>query len=506
MQILKKYKKSFLLALVTLLIILLLSFLISKNTVKRANASVLDSYSNYERIEILPSTINDFFILVTANEKSYLCIFNSKHNTCIQAKTLDFKYTACASHENKLCLVEYDGNKSTKIHVYSLVDNVLNLERTEILPQDTKISGNNSFCFLYDTFFYINENERSNIVRYKTNKINVKDNNFSLENDLFSSISMNNTKDKILAMTISNKCFVIDINDTNIKDSKEISSKLNSFCKFLRDDILISNDNSIYKFLNNNELVKIFDFENKENSREISTIFLDKNTGKNYILIGYDTHNINCLEIIPQDDDTKIKLNKRITFENSNILSLGYNSNNNETIVILKNGKNIEIKLINSEDLIDISSSEGQSSEDIFENDSYILNLKNKRIIIKNNNISTVREFKEIFEEGGYKISSFKNYLNKDISGSEKIGTGSTVKFLNNNEILEYKVIVLRDITGEGNANTKDRTALLNYLLGKTELTEDVLKAADINTDGNVDAIDLLALDKILNERVSSEN
>ncbi len=80
------------------------------------------------------------------------------------------------------------------------------------------------------------------------------------------------------------------------------------------------------------------------------------------------------------------------------------------------------------------------------------------------------------------------------------------MKFLNNNEILEYKVIVLRDITGEGNANTKDRTALLNYLLGKTELTEDVLKAADINTDGNVDAIDLLALDKILNERVSSEN
>ena len=223
-------------------------------------------------------------------------------------------------------------------------------------------------------------------------------------------------------------------------------------------------------------------------------------------MIGYDTHNINCLEIIPQEDDTKIKLNKRITFENSNILSLGYNSNNNETIVILKNGKNIEIKVINSEDLIDISSSEGQSSEDIFENDSYILNLKNKKIIIKNNNISTVREFKEIFEEGGYKISSFKNYLNKDISGSEKIGTGSTVKFLNNNEILEYKIIVLRDITGEGNANTKDRTALLNYLLGKTELTEDVLKAADINTDGNVDAIDLLALDKILNERVSSEN
>ena len=79
MQIFKKYKKSFLLALVTLLIILLLSFLISKNTVKRANASVLDSYSNYERIEILPSAINDFFILVTANEKSYLCIFNSKH-------------------------------------------------------------------------------------------------------------------------------------------------------------------------------------------------------------------------------------------------------------------------------------------------------------------------------------------------------------------------------------------------------------------------------------------
>ena len=80
------------------------------------------------------------------------------------------------------------------------------------------------------------------------------------------------------------------------------------------------------------------------------------------------------------------------------------------------------------------------------------------------------------------------------------------MKFLNNNEILEYKIIVLRDITGEGNANTKDRTALLNYLLGKTELTEDVLKAADINTDGNVDAIDLLALDKILNERVKSDN
>lgn len=506
MQILNKYKKSFLLSLAALLIILLISFLISKNTVKRATASVLDSYSNYERIEILPSASNDFFILVTTNEKSYVCIFNSKQNICIQAKALDYKYTASSNFENQLSLVEYDVNKGTKIHVYSLLNNVLNLDRTEILPQNTKISGEGSFCFLNDTFFYINENDRSSVVRYKPNEINSKENNFLLENDLFSSIAINNTKDKMLVMTVSNKCFVLEIFDTHIKNCKEISNRLNSFCKFLRDDIFVSKDNTIYKFLDDDDLIKIFNFENKENSKEIITIFSDKNTGKNYILISYDSHNINCLEILSQDGDTKVNLNKKITFENSNILSLGYNSNNNETIVMLKNGEGIEIKLINSEDLIDISSIAEQSDEDIVENDSYILNLKNKRIIIKNDTISTVREFKEIFEEGGHKIGSFKNYLGKDISGSEKIGTGSTVKFLSDKEILEYKIIVLSDITGEGNANSKDRSTLLNYLLGKIELTEDVLKAADINIDGDVDAIDLLALDKILNEKVKSDN
>ena len=476
MQILKKYKKSFLLSLAALLIILLISFLISKNTVKRATASVLDNYSSYDRIEILPSTGNDFFILVTTNEKSYVCIFNSKQNICIQAKALDYKYTASSNFENQLSLVEYDVNKGTKIHVYSLLNNVLNLDRTEILPQNTKISGEGSFCFLNDTFFYINEK------------------------------AINNTKDKMLVMTVSNKCFVLEIFDTHIKNCKEISNRLNSFCKFLRDDILVSKDNTIYKFLDGDDLIKIFNFENKENSKEIITIFLDKNTGKNYILVSYDSHNINCLEILSQDGDTKVNLNKKITFENSNILSLGYNSNNNETIVMLKNGEGIEIKLINSEDLIDISSIAEKSDEDIVENDSYILNLKNKRIIIKNDTISTVREFKEIFEEGGHKIGSFKNYLGKDISGSEKIGTGSTVKFLSDKEILEYKIIILSDITGEGNANSKDRSTLLNYLLGKIELTEDVLKAADINIDGDVDAIDLLALDKILNEKVKSDN
>ena len=502
MKIIKKYKKYFIFALASLLLIFILSFFVSKNAVKTANASILsgESFSNYERIEVLPSTNDDFFILVTANGNSHICVFNSKENTCAQIETLNFKYAASASNENKLCLIEYSSNEITKVHIYSAANFSLNLEKTVTMTKDTKVSENNSFCFLKDSLFYINEKDRSSIIQYDLNEDNFVGDIFHIENDSFVSISPNCSKDKILATTSFNKYIMLDLSESQI-NSREINSKPDSFFKFLTDDILISESNSIYSISNNYDLDKRFKIENTKTSKRLNAIFLDENTGKKYILSDYDKSNIYCLDISNLNGGNSPS--KKIVFENSEILTLGYNSSNSKTIVILKNSNGIEVKLIKSEDLVDIPASEEQSNEDI-ENDSYILNLKNKRIIIKNDNISTVREFKEIFEEGGYKVSSITNYLGKNISGSEKIGTGSTVKLAKGDDALEYKIIVLSDITGEGNANSKDKTALFNYLLGKTKLTEDVLKAADINTDGNVDAIDLLALDKILREKVQS--
>ena len=62
----------------------------------------------------------------------------------------------------------------------------------------------------------------------------------------------------------------------------------------------------------------------------------------------------------------------------------------------------------------------------------------------------------------------------------------------------EYKIVIYGDVTGEGNINSRDITALFNHLLGKESLIGSYLIASDVNHDNIVDNADLLLIERYI--------
>lgn len=93
----------------------------------------------------------------------------------------------------------------------------------------------------------------------------------------------------------------------------------------------------------------------------------------------------------------------------------------------------------------------------------------------------------------GYAGKTAKLYDNNSYVTSGKIKTGMIAEINGNS----YKLILLGDISGEGNINSSDIRKLFSDKLGKSELSDAYEKAADINTDGVVDNIDLVMLSRL---------
>ena len=79
------------------------------------------------------------------------------------------------------------------------------------------------------------------------------------------------------------------------------------------------------------------------------------------------------------------------------------------------------------------------------------------------------------------------------IVDSGTLGTGMTAKFSG----YTLQIIVLGDLTGEGNINSRDLKVLMKHLNEESLLEGAYLKAADLYTDNTVNTKDLLALSKI---------
>lgn len=95
-------------------------------------------------------------------------------------------------------------------------------------------------------------------------------------------------------------------------------------------------------------------------------------------------------------------------------------------------------------------------------------------------------------------IVSFKKRSGGNINEG-KIPTGATVTFEKNGQTKTFKIVVDGDLTGEGNVNSSDTDALVKHLLGKSSITDKLfLLASDLNNDGTINTLDLLALSKML--------
>lgn len=106
----------------------------------------------------------------------------------------------------------------------------------------------------------------------------------------------------------------------------------------------------------------------------------------------------------------------------------------------------------------------------------------------------TIAQLKKEITYTGY-TAQFFDYNHKSKT-SGILGTGAALTLTAGTKTYSYTFWVCGDISGEGNINTRDITALSDYLIYKFDLTDLQLRAADFNKDDIVNTADLLSLYK----------
>ena len=103
---------------------------------------------------------------------------------------------------------------------------------------------------------------------------------------------------------------------------------------------------------------------------------------------------------------------------------------------------------------------------------------------------TTIGDFKESLAGRNYDIV-FKNRR------TGYIRTSNEVTISSNGVSKTYTFIVIGDVTGEGNVNSRDERAMFNHLLGKETLSGINRLAGDINRDNKISNCDLVLLSRL---------
>lgn len=119
------------------------------------------------------------------------------------------------------------------------------------------------------------------------------------------------------------------------------------------------------------------------------------------------------------------------------------------------------------------------------------------RFVIKNVKFgTTVSKFNKNISLNGTDVKFVKN--NKIIS-SGKVGTGTVLEFKDSeNKTQKFTIVVKGDVTGSGNISSVDIREIYKHIFKSKLLDGFYLEAADINDDGKVDTLDLLAVSKLM--------
>ena len=99
---------------------------------------------------------------------------------------------------------------------------------------------------------------------------------------------------------------------------------------------------------------------------------------------------------------------------------------------------------------------------------------------------TTVDELKNRLKDvKGIKICSIDD---KEVHGEEKVSTGMVIKI---GEKVEYKVVVIYDLNGDGKLSAQDLSLIQLHLVQLRTLENEYEKASDINQDGKITVLDL---------------
>lgn len=476
--------------------------------------------------DIIPSDDGNFFILSydKNSEKTALSYLDNTGDTPNiqrlkflvnreQKDIIDYKYTTANYCNGSLYLTHIEDNK-TIIEKYRInLKNKLCAVTNSIVLQGIKIESQKqiavdsegvNICFI--------ESTNAGSIDFVTDSGKTDKKLTSPERN-FHTIASDISKNYLYALDNFNNMWRYNLGNENYtleRPSSDIS--IQNF-KFLTDNVLVTSDGYIC-VLNSSE----FKFDTKVKSAVEM---------KNYptcVAMGFDDSSI----LVKTED----KVISRIRCSDGavtgkielteNILAI---SNSDNKIIVVTGGENNKIiNLISNSDIVEVippkpevpdegegepkpnpDPDDNQEKEPSDENDDDSITSDIHQIDLENHIISeipvgtTFAEFKNNLIFNGYSLV-FKDINGKVKTGnSTKIGTGYTVTFVKDGtERGSFKLVVQGDLTGSGTLTSRDISTFTNYLLGKTNLDGLYLQAANINEDGEADAIDLFLMYKML--------
>lgn len=484
-----------------LLVALCLHLFASGKTTQNCSAGDIDLSACYSsdnsKIEMFPDNLGGFYIVSANNTNTKLSYFDG--NPINSSLTLDFKYISAASDGNYIYILHsLDTEKKVKKYKY---------ENGNFTGPESELTANNWINFSTANNFVFSfvsaENQKKDLVVYDP------DGGFGVMKNC-KQFAVNFSGDKLYIQTDDDSVKYCSIDDTLKENiSNYMSPSFNTvspkngntnnlpdnLMHFLSDDILVTNTGKYFKL----------DIENSTIEHILSVDVLDlsvdfcsavyKADSKNYIAALTSNNIVTFYDI---DDGLTAKYKVELDAQDK-IVSIC--TSGTKTILVWKNDTDAKAKILDKDDLTEIKNDTDPEPENPsdFEpvvkalNDAYTLS-ESERVYIPLS--ETISKVKDNLNLSGYNIE-FKNYAGKAIT-SGKLGTGSVAIFSKDGKTAEFTFIVKGDVTGEGNANSRDVDCMYNHILGKSSLSEINSKAADINNDGVVDTLDLLLLSKMV--------
>lgn len=483
-----------------LLVALCLHLFVSGKTTQDCSAGDIDLSNCYSsdnsKIEVFPDNLDGFYIVSADTTNTKLSYFDG--NPISSLLTLEFKYISAASDKNNIYMSEVKENNETTIHKYTKDNGSIKPDSIGDFSFGKNLVEN--FTVGNDVIFFSDGG----------NLLGIYENNPTILTENCKQFAVNCSRDKLYIKTDDDSIKYCSIDDTlkeNISNymspsfntvSPKNGNKNNlpdNLMHFLSDDMLVTNTGKYFKLDSENSTIEHILSVNVSGLSVDFCFAVYKADSKNYIAALTSNNIVTFYDI---DDSITAKYKVELDAQDK-IVSIC--TSGTKTILVWKNDTDAKAKILDKDDLTEIKNDTDPEPENpsVFEpvvkalNGAYTLS-ESERVYIPLS--ETISKVKDNLNLNGYNIE-FKNYAGKAIT-SGKLGTGSVAIFSKDGKTAEFTFIVKGDVTGEGNANSRDVDCMYNHILGKSSLSEINSKAADINNDGVVDTLDLLLLSKMV--------
>lgn len=275
-------------------------------------------------------------------------------------------------------------------------------------------------------------------------------------------------------------------------DKNSISENVVPF-KFLTDNIFITLEGNIYT-LDNSE----FKLSSKVKSQTALAKYPEA-----VAIAGFDKTSIlakTADKAVSRISSSSGSVTGTIEFE-ENVLAISTSDTN--TIVVTGSETAKKIYLIAATDIIDVTPAQPSTPEEDDGTDDNSITSEEYKIDEVENIISKIPAgttwgtFKNGLIFNGFSLTLQDSDNMTKISNSAKLATGYRVTFIKEGlENKTFTLIVDGDVTGSGSISTKSASALVDHLLGKSELEGAFLAAADLSGSNNLSTVDLLLMYK----------